>query len=112
MSDDISTWGTGTYAFTQLVNHLNQVYCCVCFIRHLILYYKRFLLKKKEKSSLLEKVEHYERDLQVNVKKSNDTHRSAMSFGSDLGNGHEVLSDFSTNLDNEYEFYYEKNVRP
>lgn len=35
-----------------------------------------------------------------------------MSFGSDLGNGHEVLSDFSTNLDNEYEFYYEKNVRP
>lgn len=40
MSDDISTWGTGTYAFTQLVNHLNQVYCFVCFIRHLILYYK------------------------------------------------------------------------
>jgi hypothetical protein len=25
MSDTVTTWGTGTYAFTQLVNHLNQV---------------------------------------------------------------------------------------
>jgi hypothetical protein len=25
VSDDVITWGSGTYAFTQLVNHLNQV---------------------------------------------------------------------------------------
>ena len=26
VSDTVVTWGVGTYAYTQLVNHLNQVY--------------------------------------------------------------------------------------
>jgi hypothetical protein len=25
-TDQIETWGVGTYAYTQLVNHLNEVY--------------------------------------------------------------------------------------
>ena len=26
VSDTVTTWGVGTYAYTQLVNHLNQVF--------------------------------------------------------------------------------------
>lgn len=74
----------GTYAFTQLVNHLNQ-----------------------EKANLLEKTEHYERDIQVNVQK--DGKRVSKSLRDNFDELNDVNSKFG-NLENEFEFYYEKNV--
>lgn len=92
LQSDIKTWGIGTYAFTQLVNHVNQ-----------------------EKASLLEKVEHYERDLQLNVTKSNNASSSSLneygnSNGRDHYHGYGNHNDGHT--DRQYEFYFEKNVRP
>lgn len=92
-SETVRTWGIGTYAFTQLLNHLNQ-----------------------EKASLLEKTEHYERDLQINVNKTNH-HEEISSRLNQLGlnNVRESYKQFSNSgnmMDNEFEFYFERNVRP
>jgi len=46
-SETITSWGCGTYVFTQLFNHLNQ-----------------------EKASLIEKMEHYERELSAKPRKT------------------------------------------
>lgn len=92
-SDTVKTWGIGTYAFTQLVNHLNQ-----------------------EKANLLEKVEHYERDLQLNVNK--------VSNKNEFGSTNSIRETYRDNyndanyngnasmMDNDFEFYFEKNIRP
>lgn len=93
-SETVKTWGYGTYAFTQLVNHLNQ-----------------------EKASLLEKMEHYERDLQLNVNKSSESQESMNEFGlntaRDAYNSLRGYNNISENLmDNEFEFYFERNIRP
>jgi hypothetical protein len=108
MSDHIFTWGTGTYALTSLMNHLNQ-----------------------EKASLLEKVEHYERDLvPSNPSSGYNTHSSSSSIKNNhrISNGlrndsldsmrgdsfYDLNSsnDGFYNNNNSYEFYYEKNIRP
>lgn len=69
----------------------------------------------QEKASLLEKVEHYERDLQLNVTKSNNASSSSLneygnSNGRDHYHGYGNHNDGHT--DRQYEFYFEKNVRP
>jgi hypothetical protein len=66
------------------------------------------LFDRKEKASLLEKVEHYERDLQPSSNKSSEkrVHKSA---DSDCINDYE---DFQNDVQTNYEFYYEKNLRP
>lgn len=95
-SETTKTWGIGTYAFTQLSNHLNQ-----------------------EKASLLEKAEHYERDLQLNANKSNNEFADSAKlkdFGFNNNVRHSYKS-FGNNIkeslaDNEFEFYFERNVRP
>jgi len=73
MSDTVSTWGSGTYAYTQLVNHLNQ-----------------------EKACLLEKVEHYERDLitSPSIKVTKNTNQDQDEF-----------------IDRNVEFHYHKTIR-
>lgn len=93
-SETTKNWGIGTYAFTQLVNHLNQ-----------------------EKASLLEKVEHYERDLQLNTNKTNDIHENAKLSDFGFNNVRSSYKNFGNNIkesyaDNEFEFYFEKNIRP
>ena len=62
----------------------------------------------KEKASLLEKVEHYERDLQPSSNKSSEKriHKSADS------NYIDDFDDFQNDVQTNYEFYYEKNLRP
>lgn len=88
MSDTIKTWGVGTYAYTQLINHLNQ-----------------------EKASLLEKIEHYERELQMNSNKTtNGTNKKSKQIGFEHGYL-DNLDDFNSN-EKSYDFYYERNIRP
>ncbi len=104
MSDHIVTWGTGTYALTSLMNHLNQ-----------------------EKASLLEKVEHYERDLvPSNTSSGYSTHSSSSKNNQRISNNlrndslesmrgdsiYELNSSNDGFYNNNYEFYYEKNIRP
>jgi hypothetical protein len=95
MSDSVQTWGVGTYAFTQLVNHLNQ-----------------------EKASLLEKVEHYEREVQKEpIDTTNNSNNRRIISKNIRHNFDDYDSKFEDditvdNLGNQYEFYYEKNVRP
>ena len=84
VSETIKTWGVGTYAYTQLINHLNQ-----------------------EKASLLEKMEHYERELNINVNKTNGTHRKSKQNGFD--HSLDSSGDF---YEKNIEFIYEKNIRP
>jgi len=89
-SETVKTWGVGTYAFTQLVNHLNQ-----------------------EKASLLEKVEHYERDLNManNISKSNNASSSSLNeFKFNNRDSHQSFNNFGE--DKQFEFYFEKNIRP
>lgn len=91
MSDTIKTWGVGTYAYTQLLNHLNQ-----------------------EKASLLEKIEHYERELQINLNKTtNGTGKKTKHQQTGFENGFNIdnLDDLNT-LEKNFEFYYERNIRP
>ena len=84
MSDTIKTWGVGTYAYTQLTNHLNQ-----------------------EKASLLEKMEHYERELNISASKINGTSRKSKH------NGFDHSMDGSDGFyEKNIEFIYEKNIRP
>ena len=71
----------------------------------------------QEKATLLEKVEHSERDLQVNVSKSNqhvDLSSQLSEFG--MNNVREAYKNYSSNgdsmMDREFEFYFEKNIRP
>ena len=88
MSDTIKTWGVGTYAYTQLINHLNQ-----------------------EKASLLEKIEHYERELQMNSNKTtNWASKKSKQIGFEYGYL-DNLDDFNSN-EKSYDFYYERNIRP
>ncbi len=101
MSDHIVTWGTGTYALTSLMNHLNQ-----------------------EKASLLEKVEHYERDLVPSTSgyssssSSKNNHRMSNGLRNDSLDSMRGDSFYDLNSSNDgyynnnYEFYYEKNIRP
>ena len=86
MSESIKTWGVGTYAYTQLINHLNQ-----------------------EKASLLEKTEHYERELHINTATKTPTNgrKSKQNNINDL----DFNDDFNTNSRN-IEFYFEINIRP
>ena len=90
MSDTVTNWGVGTYAFTQLVNHLNQ-----------------------EKASLLEKMEHYERELQIKTTK--ETSRIGLEKLDERENGYsDVYNDtgYGKIIDRDFEFYYERNIRP
>ena len=51
VSDTVTTWGVGTYAYTQLVNHLNQVFIhklCLYLIR--IFFNSLLLLNNKRKN--------------------------------------------------------------
>ena len=91
MSDTIKTWGVGTYAYTQLINHLNQ-----------------------EKASLLEKIEHYERELQINLNKTNGaSKKSKQQMGFETNGYLDNLDEYSSNsLEKNFEFYYERNIRP
>ncbi|RNA43834.1 intermediate filament tail domain [Brachionus plicatilis] len=82
MSDTVVNWGTGTYAYTSLVNHLNQ-----------------------ERASLLEKIEHYEREVQVSLKKKIDTNQIRERLD-------ELDLDEKFDFSRDFEFYYEKNIRP
>lgn len=102
MSDTVTNWGIGTYAFTSLVNHLNQVSFKIFefFVKKLIL--SNF---KQEKANLLEKLEHYEREIQVNVNKDNFAKASTALK--------EKFIDLDQNfIDRDFEFYFERNVRP
>lgn len=74
----------------------------------------------KEKATLLEKVEHYERDIQIN-RSTTDAHRKTTSaasrfaetfFGVDLDADGTAARDPDVNVARDFEFYYERNVRP
>ena len=66
----------------------------------------------KEKASLLEKVEHYERDLPTTVPKFGSHTTSASVKSNNLNLKNDLYSndgDFK-NVDRQYEFTYHKNI--
>ncbi|CAF1129739.1 unnamed protein product [Brachionus calyciflorus] len=81
MSETVKNWGNGTYAYTSLVNHLNE-----------------------ERASLLEKIEHYEREIQVPVNRiDKDRIQNRLD---------ELDLDKKINFEQDFEFYFERNLRP
>ena len=64
----------------------------------------------QERASLLEKIEHYERDLHPSLGKANDIRTD--EFG--MRNVRDDLNNDSrdTHVDTDFEFYFEKNYRP
>ncbi len=85
---------------------------------------QHFYLTKKEKANLLEKVEHYERDLVssceksfANVKSSDLGYHRSNGWRNSSLDSDSSFSDLNTltlgdTSSSNYEFYYEKNVRP
>lgn len=68
-------------------------------------FFEENLILVQERASLLEKMEHYEREVQVNVNKKLDPN--------EIRNKLDAL-DLNENFDfsRDFEFYFEKNIRP